>query len=280
MNAVIPLSSATDEAGWQAQLALYFAKRGSRTAITRRRHHGPLVIQRPFYPEGDVCHAYLVHPPGGVVGGDQLGITANIGESAHALITTPASGKFYRSDGRQARLEQHLQVDNDAVLEWLPQDTILFAGCQVEMLTRIELAPRASFIGWEILCLGRPGSNELFDHGLCRQRFEIWRDGTPLFIDRSRFSGSDELMQAKWGLGGKTVSATLLATTADKQVLDAVRESVTDDGFSATLIEELLVCRYLGEQGEQARKVFQQAWAAIRPLLTGRQACVPRIWYT
>lgn len=291
MNAVPPLSAPKNEPdhdldedrGWLAQLSLGFEKRAARTALTQRQHQGPLVVQRPFYPEGDVCHTYLVHPPGGVVGGDRLEITTHVNAQAHALITTPASGKFYRSDGSIARLEQHLRVDSDAVLEWLPQDTILFAGCEVDMLTHIDLAPEAAFIGWEMLCLGRPSSGEAFDHGSCRQRFEVWRNGQPLLLERSKFSGGDALLNASWGLQGHTVTATMLATPASKDMLNAVREiipNVDNELFSATLIDDVLVCRYLGDQGERARSIFSQAWAAIRPLMLDRPACPPRVWAT
>jgi urease accessory protein len=239
-----------------------------------------LVVQRPFYPEGDPCHVYLVHPPGGVVGGDQLHIAATVGEQAHALITTPASGKFYRSHGPCARLEQQLQVDEGGVLEWLPQDTILFAGCEVDMLTRIELAPQATFIGWEILCLGRPSSGEQFEHGRCRQRFELWRGDQPLAIERSQFDGGSPMLTASWGLQGHSVSATLLATPANKTMLTAVRDAIADEYFSATLLDDVLVCRYLGSQGIQARAIFQQAWTVLRPLMLQRPACAPRIWLT
>lgn len=295
MNAVPPLSSANNEPdlrpdndldkgrGWLAQLSLGFEKHADRTALTHRQHMGPLVVQRPFYPEGDVCHVYLVHPPGGVVGGDRLEISARVNEKAHALITTPASGKFYRSAGSLAHLQQHLQVDNGAVLEWLPQDTILFAGCEVDMHTRIDLSKDAVFIGWEMLCLGRPSSGEAFDYGNCRQRFELWRDGQPLLLERSKFSGGDPLLNARWGLQGHTVTATLLATPASKDMLNAVRDVIADVDntlFSATLMDDVLVCRYLGNQGERARHIFSQAWAAIRPLMLERPACPPRVWAT
>src|SRR3954471_15398906 len=90
----------TSRAGWEASLDLEFATQGTRTFLARRASVGPLVVQRPFYPEGDVCHVYVVHPPGGVVGGDRLDLNIRARSGAHALITTPAATKFYRSDGR------------------------------------------------------------------------------------------------------------------------------------------------------------------------------------
>src|SRR5687768_1752083 len=135
--------------GWRAQLHLTFARSATRTCIVERQHRGPLLVQRPFYPEGAVCHAYIIHPPGGVVGGDELQLQVDIRNEAHALLTTPAAAKFYRSDGRTARQDQILRAD-DTTLEWLPQESIFFPQANVRSTTRIELRSRAKFIGWEI----------------------------------------------------------------------------------------------------------------------------------
>ncbi|MCF6323906.1 MAG: urease accessory protein UreD [Gammaproteobacteria bacterium] len=281
------MSAILQSSSWQASLALRFAQRARRTALVHRKHVGPLRVQSPFYPEGEVCHVYLLHPPGGVVGGDQLHINVEVEEGAHALLTTPASGKFYRSNGLIALQQQNLTVQKDATLEWLPQDTILFSNSHVQMNTRVELEAGARFIGWEMLCLGRPASDELYESGLCRQTFELWREGEPLFIERARFDGSQAFMQHAWGMQGYTVSATLVATNADTEVLKAAREvelgvDANDNNglLSCTLMGDLLVCRLLAYQGETARLTFSRVWQKIRPLLIGREASVPRIWNT
>src|ERR1700754_4346657 len=118
------------KSGWRAQLDLTFARAAGRTRIIARQHHGPLLVQRPFYPEGEVCHAYIVHPPGGVVGGDELQLRVETRDGAHALLTTPAAAKFYRSDGRTARQEQILRADG-TTLEWLPQESIFYPQARV-----------------------------------------------------------------------------------------------------------------------------------------------------
>lgn len=277
------MSVSLQQQSWRAAIELAFARRAQRTAIVHRQHYGPLRVQSPFYPEGEVCHVYLLHPPGGVVGGDQLTIAVTVADGAHALITTPASGKFYRSNGMVALQQQTLTVHGGAVLEWLPQDTILFSNSYVSMNTRVELAGDARFIGWEMLCLGRPASGELYEGGLCRQTLELWRDGEPLFIERARYDADQTLMLDAWGLQGKTVSATLVATHADAQVLALARtvELSADEGLlSCTLMGDLLVCRLLAHQGETARLTFSRIWQQIRPVVIGREASVPRIWNT
>ena len=272
------------EKNWLAHLQLHFAGRADKTVIAQRSHVGPLVVQKPFYPEGGVCHVYLLHPPGGVAGGDELHVQVQLSANAQTLITTPAAGKFYRSDGRVAQLQQTLKIDAGCALEWLPQETILFAGCNARMTTRVDLAGDARFIGWEMLCLGRPASGEMFSTGIARQCFEIWRDGAPLVIDRAYLAGGGELLNAQFGMQGYTTSASLMATPVTQDMLDAVRETITQhhsEGlFSATLIDGVLIVRALTHQAEQARNVFLCAWQTLRPMLLQREACVPRIWAT
>jgi len=270
-------------AGWEAELELGFASTGPRTVPARRWHRGPLAVQKPFYPEGSPCHMYLLHPPGGLVGGDHLSIDVNVDAGAHALLTTPASTKFYRSAGPAATQVQHLRVAAGGVLEWLPQDTILFDGCRAELETRVELEPKATFIGWDVLCLGRPASGDTYAGGRCRQRLELWRGGEPLLLERTALDGGEDILGEPWGMGGRTVTATLVATSADRSALDAVRADVTaGDGalFSATLMDDLLVCRYQGHQAQAALHCFETAWRAIRPRLLDRPASPPRIWRT
>lgn len=268
---------------WLANLSLKFSGREDRTFISHRQHKGPLVIQKPFYPEGEVCHVYLLHPPGGVVGGDQLRLDVEVNTQGHALVTTPAAGKFYRSDGRTASLTQKLKVESGSTLEWLPQETILFSACEVKMQTIVQLENGAAFIGWEILCLGRPACNERFDQGHARQHFEIWRDNKPLMLDRSQLSGDDELLSASWGMQNYTVSGSMMMVNADKTQLQFLRENmpVIKDGLlSVTLINDVLVCRALAHQAEHVRLAFIDVWKLLREQLLGRTACEPRIWST
>jgi urease accessory protein len=227
---------------------------------------------------------YILHPPGGVVGGDSLSINAEVESGAHALLTTPAAGKLYRSAGASAQLSQELNVADGAWLEWLPQETIAFDGARAASATRVALTGTAGFIGWEILCLGRPAAGETYTHGEFVQRFEIWRDGAPLWWERNALAGGAPALHAPWGLAGKSVVATLVAVGRAPSALPALRELLNaehDNGeFAVSQLREVLVCRYLGNSAEQARAGFTDAWRLLRPALWGIEASPPRIWAT
>ena len=275
------------ERSWLAELKLAFESDGRRTIISERLHYGPLIIQKPFYPEGEVCHVYLIHPPGGIVGGDELHLNVNVNKNAHALLTTPAATKFYRGNDFQAKQIQNINVSSGCKMEWLPQETIFFSGCEANTKTIVNLEDDAQFIGWEIICLGRPASNEVFEQGYIRQAVEVWRDENPIVVERSRLQGGDEILQSTWGMQGFVVMGTMIVTNADNLVLEAVRENIEKQNLdstvirvSATLIKDVLICRALSDQAESARESFIDIWKTLRPLVMQRPAAPPRIWYT
>ena len=282
--------------GWRAELSLGFTAEAGGTRLTTRSHRGPLVVQRPFYPEGPALpHVYLLHPPGGIVGGDTLRVDAGVGAHAHALITTPAATKVYRTRGPRSAQSQHLSVGDAAALEWLPQETILYDGAAIDLDTTVVLAAGARFVGLETLCFGLPARGELFASGHCRQRFEIWRDdGRPLVIERGRFDAGDPVHAAPWGLAGARVHGLMIATPfgGDAELLAQLRAraaevpastpGATVDRATVTTVDEgrALCFRYVGASTERARRFFQDAWIAIRPSVIGSPAVSPRIWAT
>ena len=270
-------------ANWRAWLSLRFNQQRGKTVLADKQHQGPLLVQKPFYPEQDVCHVYLIHPPGGVVGGDQIHLDINVQENAHALVTTPAANKFYFSNGQTAAVKQHFRVENNALLEWLPQENILFNGSRLMMETRVELDASAAFIGCEATCLGRPHANEKFTQGKIRQHFELWRDGKPMFIDRCHIAGGNDIATAKWGLNDHSVYASLVAYPASKQMLQEARQQIQANEqvyHGITLLDDVLVYRLMSEDAESLRQQLQHAWSVLRPMINGRNAVIPRIWLT
>src|SRR5262245_17868648 len=172
-------------ASWKAELELGFERIDGRTILAHRRHDGPLVVQKPLYPEGgEVCHAIVVHPPAGIAGGDELLLKAKTEQSACALLTTPGAGKWYRSAGPWA--SQALDFAVGGALEWLPQETIVYDGALAELRTDVRLAADARYIGWEILCLGRRGSGERYTRGTIRLSTRIQRAGKLVWFERGR----------------------------------------------------------------------------------------------
>jgi len=272
--------------GWKADLSLAFRSDGQRTSLARRAHRGPLLVQRAFHPDADVCHSYVIHPPGGVVGGDELRLGVSVEPGAHALVTTPGATRCYRSGlHRRALLEQDLAVTAGS-LEWLPQETIVFDGADVRSSTHVMLDRQSRFIGWEILCLGRPESAAPFRQGRVHLNLRLSLDATPVFLDRLRIGESScprglEPLHATWGMRGREAFGTLLAFPGNEDCAAAVRDVSTPLVDAATsVVDGVLHCRAAAAQGESIRRHFVALWQVLRPLVMQRAAVAPRIWAT
>ena len=272
---------------WEAEIALGFTRLDSGTVLSERRHRGPLRVQKALYPEGrDVCQTILLHPPSGIAGGDRLHIAVSVGPQAHAQITTPGAGKWYRSGGEEASQTLDFTVGDNAILEWLPQETIVFDGARSRMETRVQLASGSRYFGWEILCLGRSASGERFANGFINLRTRIERNGQPLWLERGHIEGNDPLLASRAGWAGASIGGTLLATLPQEieiaPLLEACRAIAPQDDaeHAMTALPGLLVGRYLGHNSEAARNWFAALWETLRPRLLGRPALTPRIWNT
>ncbi|OLF56312.1 urease accessory protein UreD [Pseudomonas chlororaphis] len=276
-----PAHTALFTPSWHAELELGYARRGDCTRPVLRRHQGPLRVQKHLYAEGpEVCQHIIVHPPGGIAGGDRLAISASVDSGAWAQLTSPGAAKWYRATG-PAYQTLALRVAAGATLEWLPQETIVFSAAQAELGTRIELQGNARLFYWDVVALGRPASGERFERGHFQAHLDIRRDGQLLWHERQRIVGGDGLLDSPIGLGGQPVFATLLVTgEVDPELLERCRSLPHPVRGDLTQLPGLLVARCLASEALQARAWLIELWRLLRPALLGREAVPPRIWST
>ena len=268
---------------WRASLDLRFRYDGVRTVIDRRKHFGPLRIQKPFYPEDGACHTYILHPPGGIAGGDELNIRAEVKNKGAALLTTPASAKIYRSARSLSKVSNTLSLGDDSSLEWLPQDTVLFGGSRLEQATRINATSQSRFLVWEISSLGREASGDRYEDGELEQFLQINIDGLPRLIERQSWSAGDLILSSAWGLNGNTAFGSLYGFPADQEVLHHTRQILNKDGFNemaATLVDDILVVRGIAMDAVRLRNTFVWVWSQLRQFIAWLQPSPPRIWAT
>ncbi len=271
--------------GWHAELELFFALSHGKTRLMRRRHSGPLAVQRAFHPEGDgSAHVYLLHPPGGVAGGDVLDIRCRLDPSARCVLTTPGATKFYRSDAGESVQRTRIDVGDNAICENLPQETILFEGADASISTHVMLADNAVYAGWDFISLGRPAAGERFLNGRLQQRAEIFRDGKRIWFERIGFSQSPTVLDAPVFFAGRPIVGTMVyAGPVPENTVECIREEVgarARNVFSVSQLERVLVCRYLGQRMSEGKALFLQAWSILRERGLMKKAVVPRIWAT
>ena len=274
---------------WEARLDLDFNAVKGRSYLAKKLHIGPLVLQKTLHPEGQaVCHGVVIHPPGGVAGGDELTLNVALDAQANVLLTTPGAGKWYKANGQFAK--QHLQFDlqDNACVEWLPQENILFNGSQVKFSSTVNLALKAKYAGWEILCLGRQAQHEEWLTGVVKQKVTIRREGKLIWNERAFLNPNQRTFKSMVGLKSNAVTGSFViaAGPVPAEVLDACRAIKpqlsldADAQYGVTALPEIFAARYTGQSSQCAKSYFEKLWACLRPWYVERNVVRPRIWNT
>jgi len=272
---------------WQARLSLDYQRQGDRTVL-QHSHDGPLRIFKSLYPEGDaICHNVIVHPPGGLVGGDVLDVQVRVGSGAHGLISTPGATRFYASDGMPTTQQVALTLEPGARLEWLPLETIAYPGCQAHNTLTATLAEGAELLAWDVTALGLPTAGQPFNAGCFSQRLAI----PGLWLEQARIAATDtRLLESPLGLGGQRCMGTLLLASGTaftrerrERLLDVVRAALGNvpAGVMAGATcphPQVLAVRAVAPLVEPLMAGLQQVWAALRPEAWGVGDTPPRIW--
>jgi urease accessory protein len=213
-----------------------------------------------------------------------LQLRTQLEPGAHALLTTPGAGKWYKANGHAAQQQLHFSIASNATLEWLPQETIVFDAAQAQMQTRVELHGDAKYAGWEIICLGRRAAGEKFASGSLQQRAQIFRDGELIFNDTANLRAGDRVLLSPVGLNGHSVSATFIiaAGKVPSDIVDACREIIprARNEYGLTALPEIFIARCIGDNAEQVREYFEMLWKIMRPWYAGIDMQRPRIWST
>jgi urease accessory protein len=284
---------------WLASLELQLGHSPYGTQLTKTKRCGPLTIQKAFYPEGrDCAHLYLLHPPAGIVSGDELRVKINVQQNAHTLVTTPGANRFYRArtdlsigDPKQTQITQ-ICLEADAKCEHFPQETLVYNQANGANNVEVKLQNSSVYCGWDITCLGLPSSSEDFSAGRFTQLNTLYRDDILIYHDKVLIEPESNIQHHAAGLAGNTVFGTFLAYAPSDQVSDTqraqlieqLREVVTQHDantlISITDIRQLLVMRYLGQQAHQCKDLFIELWKLVRPLYIEKQGIQPRIWFT
>ena len=279
--------------GWHGSLRLAYRRdelRGNARTVLHDRHDGPLRVLASLYPEGHAtCHNVLVHPPGGLVGGDELDIDISVDTGAHALITTPGATRCYRSTGAASTQRVRAALAGGARLEWLPLETIAYSGCIAANLMRFDLAPGAEMIGWDLLALGLPASNQAFERGRFTQSVEL----PGRWLERGVIDAADQrLLDSPLGWAGQRVLATswfaagsALPAPRREALLAAARSVVDADPLRASagataVHDAVIVLRVLAPRVEPALALLGAVWRAWRGAAWSLDACTPRVWRT
>jgi len=272
---------------WRADLKLDYTLESQRTVV-RYLHQGPLRILQSLYPEGDqICHNVLVHPPGGLVGGDTLDIQVTVAEGAHGLVSTPSATRFYKSGGHPALQQVVAHLADNAKLEWLPLEAIAYNDCEATNRAIFNLAPSAELITWDVTALGLPSSDMAFTQGHFQQHIEI----PGVWLERGNIRGEDtRWLNSPLGLaGGKCLASLVFASgsaiDSDRttQALEAAREVIESHPLRlqagiTCAHPQVIVLRVMSPLVEPTMDLLKKVWAVWRHTLWALPSTPPRIW--
>ena len=272
---------------WRADLKLDYTLESQRTVV-RYLHQGPLRILQSLYPEGDqICHNVLVHPPGGLVGGDTLDIQVNVAEGAHALVSTPSATRFYKSGGQAALQQVTATLAPGARLEWLPIEAIAYNDCEATNCAIFNLAPTSELMAWDVTALGLPSSDLAFTKGHFQQHLEI----PGVWLERGNLRGDDtRWLNSPLGLAGQKCLASLVFASGHNidpqraaQAIEAAREVLEAHPLRlqagvTCAHPQVIVLRVMSPLVEPSMDLLKKVWAVWRHTLWALPSTPPRIW--
>jgi urease accessory protein len=274
-----------DSKAWEGTVVLHYDLAGDKTRLAKVWHQAPLKVQRPLYPEAKgICHTILIHTAGGMVGGDRLIYRLTLARQTHAVVTTAAASKIYCAQDKTTEQVIEIDIAENAYLEWLPQETILFNQARFKQTLKVNLGPKAAWLGWDIYRFGRTARGERFVVGEWRSHTEVWQAGVPLWIDRQWLPASQQMIDHPHGLNQCPVVGTLawIGQEVDRDFVQQLRDLWTQLGLEGeigvTRVQQGLICRYRGQSTSEVRQWFTQVWNHVRSYALGQPACPVRVW--
>jgi urease accessory protein len=270
---------------WEGTVTLHYDRVGDKTRLAKVWHQAPLKVQRPFYPEAlGICHTILIHTAGGMVGGDRLIYHLTLAPHTHAVVTTAAASKIYCAQNKITEQVIEIDIAEQAYLEWLPQETIVFNQAKFKQALKVNLGLKATWLGWDIYRFGRTARGERFVEGDWRSHTEVWQGGVPLWIDRQWLPASQQMIDHPHGLNQCSVVGTLvwMGQEVDRDFVQQLRELWKNLGLEGeigvTRVQKGVVCRYRGQSTSDVRQWFTQVWNHVRSYALGQLACPVRVW--
>lgn len=266
---------------WQASLELEFLQnRQGKTIMSRNLHYGPLMVQRPFYQE-EVCHVYLLHPPGGVAFCDNLSVKATAFENSHCLITTPGATKFYKSNGRQSLFTQEFVIKDHASLEFLPAQNIYYKGTNTKVTTAFYLEGEAKFAFRDVSKCGMKDETMPFEHSSLFNRILVYKNQKLVLNETCFIDGMDDYL-SKAAINNHPYLGTYMSNALSLDLIEYLAEHLKHDSYTFCLsnVDDIFIARFLGDDNQSIEKAIVKLWLESREQVIGFKPSIPRIWST
>jgi len=264
------------------RLKLAFRRDGARTVLKHLHQAAPCRALFPYTETGEPPQAVLVNTSGGIVGGDRLQTEVVLGPDAIASVTTQAAEKVYRSLGADARITNRIELAPGALLEWLPQETILFDGGRLHRTLDIALAGDARLLAAETVFFGRAAHGETLTRGMLHDAWNIRIGGRLVWAETTRLEGDIAAQRRRpFGFGDAAGSGLLVVAGRDAASFLPVARAIAEGSSvtaGASMVNGVLLLRLLGPDAQALRREMAHALLALRPEVMGLPARLPRNW--
>lgn len=247
---------------------------GHRTVLDTLRQSGSLKCLFPRSPTPDL-DAVLLNTAGGVTGGDSFRFSGKAAEGTALTLTTQACERAYKAQPDACgRIINHLTVEGQARLNWLPQETILFNGSALNRRLGIDMARTAEVLMVEPLIFGRTAMGETLTDIRLRDRIEIRCEGTPVFLDAIRFSGDwhGHLSRPHIANGAGAMALIVFASQSAEGHLDPIREMLPEAAGATLIQNDVLVIRVLAANSLILRRTLMPVLRRLN------KDTLPRCW--
>lgn len=226
------------------------------TRLVKLRQSGSSKLVFPKTHTKDV-EVVMVNTAGGVTGGDTYELDVSVQANAALTLTTQAAERAYRAQGCEVgQITTNLSVQSGARLNWLPQELILFEGCNLHRRLTIDLASEARLLMVEPIIFGRTAMGETLQNARFRDRIKINRDGCPIYIDGMDFHGNlaAQLARPAVANGAKAMASVVMVAPVADRHLGAIREALPTTAGVSALTDDILVIRILASGGLELRR--------------------------
>jgi len=264
-------TSATAHAAGTAHLT--FTRSGSRTVLTRAFATSPAKLVTTN-ARGTTCWVYVATLGGGLVGGDDIRVTARVTPGARALLTTQASTKVYRSL-RPSSQHVTATVDERGLLAVVPDPIVCFRDADFSQTQRYDLAADASLVVVDWMTSGRHAAGERWLFSRYASRLDINRDARPLVFDAIVLEPDLDSIAERMGRFDVVLTAVLTGpaiATAAEAILDRTSRSSIDRHGDLVLSASRLrdggaLLRMAGTSVERVGRTLREHLAFLSPLV-------------
>ena len=266
----------------EGRIELRYRQREEGPALAHLYQRGCGRVRFPTVDHAEYPEAVLINTAGGLTGGDHMSYQVTLEAGAGLTVSGQAAEKIYRSTGSTAVIEAEIHVARGAVLEWLPQETILFEKSRLRRMNSVYLEPGSRLIALEATLFGRTAHGETLRSASVRDGWKIWRDGRLLWFDNFVLEGDIHAkLQRRAVLDGATGMATILiADDQAERYLDVARKLAGECGVrtAVTCRDELLIMRVVAKSGYELRKCLARILNGMRSELAGHPVALPKVW--